>query len=184
VGQKTVRFSDLSGELITRDDTVARIVIHEHPELGDSPVEIEALADEAAAIDKAALRVAVVDVYFPAEDEPRRITLDAATFDQLATDQPMSELLLTARPARPARRARAAATAAPRGISYDNLEHAGEPHKGRITEAERELVRDHLDAINDRLTAQGMRTIDPADPEHVARYGLTGLAVAQAAQGD
>ena len=26
--------------------------------------------------------------------------------------------------------------------------------------------------------------IDPADPEHVARYGLTGLAVAQAAQGD
>jgi hypothetical protein len=28
-----------------------------------------------------------------------------------------------------------------------------------------------------------MRTIDPADPEHVARYGLTGLAVAQAAQG-
>jgi hypothetical protein len=40
VGQKTVRFSDLSGELITRDDTLARIVIHEHPELGDSPVEI------------------------------------------------------------------------------------------------------------------------------------------------
>ena len=48
MGQKTVRFSDLSGELITRDDTLARIVIHEHPELGDSPVEIEALADEAA----------------------------------------------------------------------------------------------------------------------------------------
>ncbi len=183
MGQKTVRFSDLSGELITRDDTLARIVIHEHPELGDSPVEIEALADEAAAIGKAALRVAVVDVYLPAEDEPHRVTMDAAAFDELATDQPMTELLLTARPARPARRARAAATAAPRGISYDTLEHAGEPHKGRITEAERELVRDHLDAINERLAAQGIRTIDPADPEHVARYGLTGLAVAQAAQG-
>jgi len=50
VGQKTVRFSDLSGELITRDDALARIVIHEHPELGDSPVEIEALADEAAGL--------------------------------------------------------------------------------------------------------------------------------------
>ena len=96
----------------------------------------------------------------------------------------MSELLLTARPARPARRAKAAATAAPRGINYDTLEHAGEPHKGRITAAERELVRDHLDAINQRLAKQDMRTIDPADPEHVARYGLTGLAVAQAAQGD
>jgi hypothetical protein len=184
VGQKTVRFSDLSGELITRDDTLARIVIHEHPELGDSPVEIEGLADEAAAIEKAALRVAVVEVYLPGEDEPRRVTMDAAAFDELATDRPMSELLLTARPARPARRAKSAAAAGPRGVNYDTLEHAGEPHKGRITGAERELVRDHLDAINDRLVAQGLRTIDPGDPEHVARYGLTGLAVAQAAQDD
>ena len=184
MGQKTVRFSDLSGELITRDDTLARIVIHEHPELGDTPVEIEALADEAAAIEKAALRVAVVEVFLPGEDEPRRVTMDAAAFDQLAAEQPMSELLLTARPARAARRTRAAAPATPRGISYDTLEHAGEPHKGRITEAERELVRDHLDAINERLAKQGLRTIDPKDPEHISRYGLTGLAVAKAAQGD
>jgi hypothetical protein len=186
VGQKTVRFSDLSGELITRDDTLARIVIQEHPELGDSPVEIEALADEAAVIEKSALRVAVVEVYLPGEEEPRRVTMDAAAFDKLASDKPMSELLLTARPAKPARRSRsaAAAPATPRGISYDTLEHAGEPHKGRITEAERELVRDHLDAINERLAKQGLRTIDPKDPEHVTRYGLTGLAVAQAAQGD
>ena len=185
MGQKTVRFSDLSGELITRDDTLARIVIHEHPELGDSPVEIEALADEAAVIEKSALRVAVVEVFLPGEEEPRRVTMDAAAFDKLASDKPMSELLLTARPAKPARRSRAAAApAAPRGISYDTLEHAGEPHKGRITEAERELVRDHLDAINERLAKRGIRTIDPKDPEHISRYGLTGLAVAQAAQGD
>ena len=185
MGQKTVRFSDLSGELITRDDTLARIVIHEHPELGDSPVEIEALADEAAVIEKSALRVAVVEVFLPSEEEPRRVTMDAAAFDKLASDKPMSELLLTARPAKPARRSRAAAApATPRSISYDTLEHAGEPHKGRITEAERELVRDHLDAINERLAKEGIRTIDPKDPEHVSRYGLTGLAVAQAAQGD
>ena len=184
MGQKTVRFSDLSGELITRDDTLARIVIHEHPELGDTPIEIEALADEAAVIEKSALRVAVVELFLPGEEEPRRVTMDVAAFDKLASDKPMSELLLTARPAKPARRPRAAAPAAPRGISYDTLEHAGEPHKGRITEAERELVRDHLDAINERLAKQGIRTIDPQDPEHISRYGLTGLAVAQAAQGD
>ncbi len=184
MGQKTVRFSDLSGELITREDTLARMVVHEHPELGDAPVEIEALADEAAVIGKSALRVAVVELFLPGEDEPHRVTMDAGAFDKLATDKPMSELLLTARPAKPARRARAAAAPAttPRGISYDTLEHAGEPHKGRITEAERELVRDHLDAINERLAKQGVRTIDPKNPEHVARYGLTGLAVAQAAQ--
>ena len=184
MGQKTVRFSDLSGELISRDDTLARIVIHEHPELGDAPVEIEALADEAAVIEKSALRVAVVELFLPGEEEPRRVTMDVAAFDKLASDKPMSELLLTARPAKPARRPRAAAPAAPRGISYDTREHAGEPHKGRITEAERELVRDHLDAINERLAKQGIRTIDPKDPEHISRYGLTGLAVAQAAQGD
>ena len=120
MGQKTVRFSDLSGELITRDDTLARIVIHEHPELGDSPVEIEALADEAAVIEKSALRVAVVEVFLPGEEEPRRVTMDAAAFDKLASDKPMSELLLTARPAsrpgesgpppRPPRRAASATT--------------------------------------------------------------------------
>jgi hypothetical protein len=223
VGQKTVRFSDLSGELITRDGTLARIVIHEHPELGDGPVEIEALADEARTIEKAAVAVAIVELYLPGEEEPRRVAMDVTAFDKLATDRPMSELLLTARPARPARRSRAAApktAAAPRvdagkadgakadggkadgaradvpraqapkaaagpgseRIGYDTLEHAGEPHKGRITDTERELVRDHLDMINERLAAQGLRTIDPANPEHAARYGLEELAAAQAAQ--
>ncbi len=57
MGQKTVRFSDLSGQLIMHDDALARIVVHEHPELGDGPVEIEALSDEAEAMEQAALRV-------------------------------------------------------------------------------------------------------------------------------
>ena len=112
--------------------------------------------------------------------------MDAAAFDELATDKPMSELLLTARPARAARRSSRAAGASPgrtdRANHYATLEHAGEPHKGRITEAERELVRDHLDTINERLAAQGQRTISLDDPEHVERYGLTGLAQAQTAQ--
>ena len=42
MGQKTVRFSDLSGQLILEDDALARIVVQEHPELVDGPVEIEA----------------------------------------------------------------------------------------------------------------------------------------------
>ena len=187
MGQKTVRFSDLSGQLITEDDALARIVVHDHPELGDSPVEFEALTDEAKVIEKAALRVAIVELHVPGEDEPRRVVLDAATFDALATDTPMNELLITARPARPARRATkttsGAASSTSSGtssgggrVNYATLEHAGEPHKGKTTDLEKQLVRDHFDEINDRLVAQGLRTISLADPEHVERYGLQDLA--------
>ncbi len=206
MGQKTVRFSDLSGQLITEDDALARIVVHDHPELGDSPVEIEVLTDEARTIEKAALRVAIVELHLPGEEEPRRVVVDAETFDGLATDTPINELLISARPARPARAARrtsrasaastgstastestastastgstgSTATASDGGrVNYATLDHAGEPHKGRTTDAEKQLVRDHFEEINDRLVAQGLRTISLADPEHVERYGLRDLA--------
>jgi hypothetical protein len=173
VGQKTVRFSDLSGEIITRDDSLARIVIHEHPELGGSPVEIEVLADEALAMEKAAVQVAVVDLYLPGEDEPRKIAVDVDAFDQLAKDKPMHELLITARPARRSAKGSAAGGDRP---NYASLEHAGRPHKGKVTEAEKRLVREHFHQINERLTAEGLRAISLDEAEHVERYGLAELA--------
>ena len=176
MGQKTVRFSDLSGQLIMHDDVLARIVVHEHPELGDGPVEIEALTDEAEAMEEAALRVAVVDLYFRDDLEPRRIVLEADVFDKLATDNPMSELLIAARPAR--RSSRAPANGAARGdrLDYATREHAGKPHKGKTTDTEKQLVRDHLTEINERLARQGIRTISLTDPDHVERYALDDLA--------
>lgn len=98
MGQKTVRFSDLSGQLIMRDDALARIVIREHPELGEGPVEIETLADEALAIEKSALRVAVLDLYLPGETEPRHVTVDADSFGEMVTERPVAEMLIAARP--------------------------------------------------------------------------------------
>lgn len=176
LGQKTVRFSDLSGELIMEDDGFVRIVVHEHPELGDAPVEIEALAAEAAVIADAALDVAIVDLYYPGDDTPQRFAIDATAFDKLATAKPASELLIAARPARRGPRPSSGGAARGGRPNYATLEHAGTPHKGKITEAEQQLVREHLDEINERLAAQGHRTIDPADPEHVERYALTALA--------
>jgi hypothetical protein len=111
VGQKTVRFSDLSGQLITDDEAPARIVVQEHPGLQDGPVEIEALAGEATDIEKAGGQAALVDLYLPGDQQPRRVVLDAAEFDRLATDKPMSEILAAARPARPARRSSRSAAA-------------------------------------------------------------------------
>jgi len=193
MGQKTVRFSDLSGQLIMQDDALARIVIHEHPELGDGPVEIEVLADEAKVIEKAALRVAMVDIYLPGEDEPRRVAMDAGAFDKLASERPMAELLIQAPRARVAKRASRAAPGqgtSPAGATargdtakgdrdYATLEHAGKPHRGRTTDEEKALVREHFDEINDRLAAEGLRTISLGDPEHVERYGLAELAQAR-----
>src|SRR5437667_8820264 len=75
--QKTVRFSDPSGPRIMHDDALARIVVHEHPELGDGPVEIEALTEEGEGMEEAALRVAVIDLYLPDDIEPRRIVMEA-----------------------------------------------------------------------------------------------------------
>ena len=167
MGQKTVRFSDLSGQLIMHDDALARIVVHEHPELVDGPVEIEALTDEAEAIEQAALRVAVVDLYLPDDLEPRRIVMEADAFDKLATENPMDQLLIAARPVR--RSPRTSVNGGSRGdrFDYSTLEHAGKPHKGKVTDAEKQLVRDHLDEINRRLAGQGIRTISLADPDHV-----------------
>jgi hypothetical protein len=176
MGQKTVRFSDLSGQLIMEDDSLARIVVQEHPELVDGPVEIEALTDEAKVIEQAALKVVVVDLYLPDDYEPRRITMDADAFDALASEKPVSELLVGARPVRRSSRTPSNGSARGDRVDYGTLEHAGQPHKGKATDAERQLVRDHLDEINDRLAAQGTRTISLADPDHVERYGLEELA--------
>jgi hypothetical protein len=110
MGQKTVRFSDLSGQLILREDALARIVIHEHPELGEAPVEIEALADEALAMEKDALRVAVVDLYLPGEDLPRRVTMDVEAFGALVTEKSEGEMLAGARPVKRAARPRRVAS--------------------------------------------------------------------------
>ncbi|HEY2238806.1 MAG TPA: hypothetical protein VGI21_08445 [Streptosporangiaceae bacterium] len=194
MGQKTVRFSDLSGQLITEEGTLTRVVVLEHPELGDSPVEFEALLDEAQGIEKSALRVAVLELHLPGEDEPRRVTVDLDGFDAMATDTAMSELLITARPARKSSRtasatssrgSRASSGGAPASkANYSSLEHAGEPHKGKITDTEKQLVQEHFDQVNDRLVSQGLRTISLADPEHVERYGLAELAREQLGEQD
>src|SRR5487761_344311 len=101
MGQKTVRFSDLSGQLIMREDALARIVIHEHPELGDGPAEIEALA-----VEKDGLRVAVLDLYLPGEDLPRRVTMDVDAFGALVPEKSAGEMLTGARPVKRAGRPR------------------------------------------------------------------------------
>jgi hypothetical protein len=46
---------------------------------------------------------------------------------------------------------------------------------GKTTDAEKEIVRNNLDKINERLERDGLRTIRLDDSEMVARYGLEDL---------
>jgi hypothetical protein len=57
-------------------------------------------------------------------------------------------------------------------VDYTSIEYAGRPHRGRITDAEKQIVRDNLDEVNRRLRDAGLREINPDDQTMWERYGL------------
>ncbi|WP_354644366.1 hypothetical protein [Kitasatospora camelliae] len=177
MGQKIIRFSDLTGKHVEDDGDLVRIVVRQHPDLVDGAVEIEALAEELTAVEDLALDLVTIEVHRPDGEEPETVVLEAAAFDRLASAAPMAEVL---RGAKRVTRTGASQAAAPAGarerVNYASVEHAGTPHKGRTTDAEKQLVQQHLDEINERLAAAGIRTIDLGNAEHVARYGLEAVA--------
>ncbi|GAA2829965.1 hypothetical protein GCM10010441_63110 [Kitasatospora paracochleata] len=177
MGQKIIRFSDLTGKHVEDDGELVRIVVRQHPDLEDGPVEIEALAEELTTLEELALDLVTIELHHPDSDEPETVVLEAETFNRLAGAAPMAEVLRGAkRVARTVPSQGAAPTAARERVNYASLDHAGRPHKGRTTDAEKLLVRQHLDAVNERLAVEGIRTIDLTNAEHVARYGLEELA--------
>ncbi|MEU9045946.1 MULTISPECIES: hypothetical protein [unclassified Kitasatospora] len=177
MGQKIIRFSDLTGTHVENDDDLVRIVVRQHPDLEDGPVEIEALGSELTAVEELALDLVTVELHYPDADGPETVVMEAEAFNRLASATPMTEVLRSAKRVAPTIPSQAAAPAGTRErVNYASLEHAGRPHKGRTTDAEKQLVQQHLDEINERLAAAGIRTIDLNSPEHVARYGLEALA--------
>jgi hypothetical protein len=167
MGKKTIHVSDFSGTVLASDDDVVRVVVLEHPDLVTGPVQVEISPTEVEAIDDAALDVAVVEIHDTDDGEPRRVVLTASEFDSMATDTPMAQVLRTAERVRPPK-----ARKATEKIDYATIEHAGKPHRGRVTEEEATLVRERLDEVNKRLADAGVRQIDPTDPEHAERYGF------------
>ena len=57
-------------------------------------------------------------------------------------------------------------------IDYSDPLYAGNPHRGRVTEAEATYVREHFDAVSKRLSQEGLRMLDPNDAKTKERYGL------------
>lgn len=174
MAQRLVHFSDLTNKIIEDGDPVLRIVVEQHPALQNGPVEIEAAADEVEAIRKGALSVVRLKLHQGDGSEPETVTMEIAAFDKLAHDRDMTDVIRRAQPAHPPRK-QVKPTATAEKLDYSLLEHAGKPHRGKITDAEKETVRNNLAAINERLKRNGARTIDLDNAEHVERYGLEAL---------
>jgi hypothetical protein len=178
---KTIHVSDISGKEAD-EQTLGRLVVHEHPEYSDLPVILEALPEEVEQLQATNARFVTVEWIRPGSRKGERITVAIEDFNLLAgpgvMDNAIQDALISkhrnrSRSGDGARTTSATTTRTGRAkVNYATLEHAGEPHRGRITEAEKELVRTHLDEINQRLAERGMREIDPGDPTMKERYGL------------
>lgn len=178
---KTIHVSDISGKEAD-ESSLGRLVVHEHPEYSDLPVTLEALPEELEQLHSTSARFVTVEWIRPGARKGERITVPIEDFNLLAgpgvMDNAIQDALISkhrsrSRPGESTRTAGGGGARAGRAkVNYATLEHAGEPHRGRITEAEKELVRSHLNEINKRLSDGGLREIDPADPTMKERYGL------------
>jgi hypothetical protein len=177
VAVKVVHVSDLSGKQADEGE-FGKLIVHEHPKYS-GPITLEVLPDEIGDLpeDEAYVKIEYIE---PGSRSGRSAILSVERFNKLASSGDMNAILMEAVAERQdrgqqqtTRRTRAAGRTTRGKVNYATLEHAGEPHRGRITEAEKELVRDNLDRINKRLRESGMREIDPGDPTMRDRYGLS-----------
>ena len=177
---KVVHVSDLSGQQGGQEE-FARLIVHEHPGYS-TPITLEVLPGEVADLPDESQYVSI-ELVQPGERSGRRAVVSLEAFDALAGEgSDMNVILMNAIAAshqqrgqqrgQEARRGSAVRPARRERIDYATLEHAGRPHRGRITDAEKQLVRGNLDTINTRLRSEGQRQIDPNDETLKERYGL------------
>ena len=174
---RTVKVSDISGEIIEDEQSGARLVV-EHPDFSE-PIGLDVLPDEVLPhLSEQLKRFVVVSYLSPEGGDPDRYILPVDEFESLfqveeSTTVLQNTLQTQQQEREPSRRGRRAASEPRARIDYSSPEHAGEPHRGTISEAEKAYVRDHLEEVNERLRRKGMREIDPTDPKMAERYRLT-----------
>ena len=177
---KLIKISDLTGTEIRDEENLARIVVEEHPTLSD-PVTLEVLPEEVE--EKLPEVEGYVRIsYYPSSTsggDVQEFVMTLEEFNNLSEEYDMEAVLENALRAqheeessRQGRRRRRGGGERRQRVDYASPEHAGEPHKGRIRDAEKEYVRENLAEVNARLERDGYRTIDPEDPEMAERYGL------------
>jgi hypothetical protein len=180
----TVRVSDLSGNQIPDEQSGTRLIV-EHPDYSE-PIGLDVLAEEVQPyLTDENSQFVVVSLEEPNNPEQTRHVMSIDDFDRLfqsgesssvlqeafETQQQERDTALSSRGSSK-RAAASGSTSTRERIDYSSPEHAGKPHRGTISEAEKEYVRNNLDEVNRRNREQGLPEIDPNDSRMAARYEL------------
>jgi hypothetical protein len=186
MGEKIVRFSDLSGQMADEaTGGLIPLVVTDYPDADpDQRVRIEVTADELEKIGKLSIAAVSLETEPANEDEQRsRFVVPLAKFATLAMVAPVADVLANAElvePPKPQRRSQSGERRSHNQRSdggplfnYNDPENAGLPHKGKIGEVEAAFVRNNLELVNERRAAAGHTPIDPSNPDHARRYGFT-----------
>jgi hypothetical protein len=175
MGERTVRFSDLSNQQVEAEQLASLTV--EHPDY-ELPLRLEATPEELEPLKKLGIRAVRLEVQLPGEDqEPSRYIVPEKDFDKLATGRKMAEVLAEAEqvavtPTRTNRRSHNKTANGEPLRTFNTLGNAGLPHMGKVSAEEARLVRENLEAVNANRAAQGHAPIDPANPIDAKRYGF------------
>lgn len=173
MAKRVLFVSDVSGQEIPEGEH-ARVVFESEGRV------IDVLASEAAQLESQKLDLITLTIHQP-DGARRTVLMEATTLEKLWPGVDVESMLAGAerfdqRAVPPSRRTAisspgAARPAAPVRVDYTSPEHAGTPHRGRVSPEEAAYVRANLDAVNERLRAAGLRTIEPGT-EVAARFGL------------
>lgn len=180
MGIKTVHVSDVS-DVEGKPEDMGTLIVESHPGHTGLPVQLDVFPEEMESLDSAQ-QFAVVVWTPPGSRQGTRMVVGVDDLESIGAPGIVAAAIDRAAKEKRSRMSSSASRMAVRtprqrpagrsGVSYASLDHAGEPHRGRITEREKELVRENLDEINKRLSETGYRTIDLADPEMQRRYGV------------
>src|SRR5215208_7474463 len=188
-----MRVSDLSREPIQNEEQAARLIV-EHPDYPE-PVGLDVIPQEVTPyLDEDATRFVVLTLQTPDNPNPeKRYAMSLDDFNQLfqqGESQSALEDAYAHQQQEQKRQQKRRKGVSKRGsgrqrrdrretgqqtrerVDYTSPEHAGEPHRGTISEDEKRYVRENLEEVNERLEREGHRTIDPNDPEMAARYSF------------
>jgi hypothetical protein len=185
--EKTVRFSDLSGQMAdAATGGLIPLTVTDYPDADPGQrVRIEVTPDELEKIGKLSIAAVGLETEPTDEDEKRsRFVVPIAKLATLATVAPIEEVLANAEPVAPSKPQRRAENGERRShnqradggplVNYNEPDNAGLPHKGKIGEAEAAFVRENLALVNERRVAAGHQPIDPANEVQAKRYGFGG----------